>query len=69
MDAIFFRDRNKQFEMESVHRELDKAYTSFRPIGPDREFAIVTGNWGCGAFNGDRHLKGLKYCDRIKVSV
>lgn len=46
--------------MNKVERELFKAYTGFRPIGDDAEsrFAIATGNWGCGAFNGDRQLKG-----------
>jgi poly(ADP-ribose) glycohydrolase len=60
MDAIFFRDKSSQYQMKNVERELLKAYTSFRPLGhgPDHEFGIATGNWGCGAFNGDRQLKG-----------
>ncbi|CAF4150235.1 unnamed protein product, partial [Adineta steineri] len=38
-----------------------KAYTSFRPLGkgPNYEFGITTGNWGCGAFNGDKQLKAI----------
>ncbi len=61
MDAIFFREPSTQYNMECVGRELVKAYTSFRPLGkgPDYEFGIATGNWGCGAFNGDRQLKGI----------
>ena len=61
MDAIFFRDASKQYDMGCVDRELLKAYTSFRPLGqgPDHEFGITTGNWGCGAFNGDKQLKGI----------
>jgi len=61
MDAIFFRDPSTQYHMKNVERELLKAYTSFRPLGngPDYEFGIATGNWGCGAFNGDRQLKGI----------
>jgi poly(ADP-ribose) glycohydrolase len=61
MDAIFFRDRSTQYHMKNVDRELLKAYTSFRPLGegPDYEFGIATGNWGCGAFNGDKYLKGI----------
>jgi poly(ADP-ribose) glycohydrolase len=61
MDAIFFRDTSKQYDMECANRELIKAYASFRPLGQGRdyEFGIATGNWGCGAFNGDKYLKGI----------
>ncbi len=47
--------------MKNVDRELLKAYTSFFPQGKglNYEFGIATGNWGCGAFNGDRQLKGI----------
>jgi len=60
IDAIFFRDKTAQYQMNKVERELFKAYAGFRPIddSPDSRFAIATGNWGCGAFNGDRQLKG-----------
>jgi hypothetical protein len=62
MDAIFFRDRNAQYDMKNVQRELIKAYTCFRPrktgIVAGESFGIVTGNWGCGVFNGDTQLKG-----------
>jgi poly(ADP-ribose) glycohydrolase len=61
MDAIFFRNPSSQYDMDCVNRELLKAFTSFRPLeqGPDYEFAIATGNWGCGAFNGDKYVKGM----------
>jgi poly(ADP-ribose) glycohydrolase len=61
MDAIFFRDPSTQYQMENVDRELLKAYTSFRPQEqePTSACPITTGNWGCGAFNGDRQLKGI----------
>ncbi|CAF0994283.1 unnamed protein product [Adineta steineri] len=61
MDAIYFRDPSKQYNMKAVDRELIKAYTSFYPLGrgPNYEFGITTGNWGCGAFNGDRYLKAI----------
>jgi hypothetical protein len=61
MDAIFFREPSTQYHIKNVDRELLKAYTSFRPLGKgvDYEFGIATGNWGCGAFNGDRQLKGI----------
>jgi poly(ADP-ribose) glycohydrolase len=60
MDAIYFRNPSEQFDMKCTNRELLKAYSSFCPqkMGPDFQFGIATGNWGCGAFNGDRHLKG-----------
>ncbi|CAF4978735.1 unnamed protein product [Rotaria sp. Silwood1] len=61
MDAIFFRDPSIQYQMKVIERELLKAYTSFHPLGkgPNYEFPIVTGNWGCGAFNGDKQLKAI----------
>ncbi|CAF2523897.1 unnamed protein product [Rotaria sp. Silwood2] len=61
MDAIYFRKSSDQYNMKLVERELLKAYTSFRPIEnrSDYKFGIATGNWGCGAFNGDRQLKAI----------
>lgn len=60
IDAIYFRSASTQYTMENVDRELCKAYTGFHPLGrgPDYEFGIATGSWGCGAFNGDKQLKG-----------
>ncbi|CAF0958469.1 unnamed protein product [Adineta steineri] len=59
MDAIYFQNPSTQYNMKAIDRELIKAYTSFRPLGkgPNYEFGITTGNWGCGAFNGDKQLK------------
>ena len=61
MDAIFFRNRSTQYNMHCIERELLKAYTGFRPLGKgvNYEFGIATGSWGCGAFNGDKYLKGI----------
>ncbi|UJR36601.1 hypothetical protein I4U23_029321 [Adineta vaga] len=61
MDAIYFRNPSSQFQKKNVERELLKAYTSFLPQGKssDYRFGIATGNWGCGAFNGDRQLKAI----------
>ncbi|CAF3789345.1 unnamed protein product [Rotaria sp. Silwood1] len=61
IDAIYFREPSEQYHMTLVERELLKAYTGFRPIGQgvEYEFGIATGNWGCGAFHGDRQLKGI----------
>ena len=60
IDAIYFKDPSKQYSMECTDRELLKAYTGFHPHarGPQYEFGIATGSWGCGAFHGDRQLKG-----------
>jgi len=60
MDALRFRNPAIQFSYENVQRELIKAYTSFHAT---RLPAIATGNWGCGAFNGDRQLKGIGKVD------
>jgi hypothetical protein len=61
MDAIYFRNASTQYDIKCADRELVKAYTSFRPLKeePDYKFGIATGNWGCGAFNGDRQVKGI----------
>ncbi|CAF1149086.1 unnamed protein product [Rotaria sordida] len=61
IDAIYFREPSEQYDMKIVERELLKAYTGFRPMGqgPEYEFGIATGNWGCGAFNGDRQMKAI----------
>ncbi|CAF0958413.1 unnamed protein product [Adineta steineri] len=61
MDAIYFQNPSTQYNMKAIDRELIKAYTSFRPLGkgPNYEFGITTGNWGCGAFNGDKQLKAI----------
>jgi poly(ADP-ribose) glycohydrolase len=61
MDAIYFHESAIQYQLKNVERELLKAYTSFCPQGKGLiyECPIATGNWGCGAFNGDRQLKGI----------
>eukprot|EP00388_Colpodella_angusta_P006286 GDKJ01018730.1.p1 GENE.GDKJ01018730.1~~GDKJ01018730.1.p1 ORF type:complete len:536 (+),score=93.58 GDKJ01018730.1:223-1608(+) len=52
-----------QFQPERIIRELNKIYYSLVNIDPkaiglkQRKFA--TGNWGCGAFNGDFELKAM----------
>lgn len=60
MDAIAFYRRADQYTIKNMKRELVKAYTCFRiPAGvPDPKSGIATGNWGCGAFNGNKQLKG-----------
>ncbi|KAJ2998209.1 hypothetical protein HDV02_004711 [Globomyces sp. JEL0801] len=63
IDAIKFkkRDRLHEFRKFSIERELNKAYCGFsmasRCDGYDTR--IATGHWGCGAFNGNKQLKGI----------
>ena len=66
MDALFYRNPLNQYTIENVNRELVKAYTCFRiPQSLEQLLVgIATGNWGCGAFNGDRELKGIN-CQKI----
>jgi poly(ADP-ribose) glycohydrolase len=61
MDAIYYGNPLTQYSTENMSRELIKAYTSFRIPTPFQHlrYGIATGNWGCGAFNGDRQLKGM----------
>jgi len=60
IDAIYFRDPSAQYNMKYIKRELIKAYIGFYSQGQSHStsFPIATGNWGCGAYNGDKQLKG-----------
>lgn len=45
-----------------MERDLNKAFCAFRPHSRNEQrdaVPIATGNWGCGAFNGDPELKFL----------
>lgn len=64
IDAINFRYSKTQFAEAKMSREIVKSYSGFKlkePSKPDMVYeklpVIATGNWGCGAFNGDRQLK------------
>ncbi|CAF1063214.1 unnamed protein product [Rotaria sordida] len=61
MDAIAFHNRATQYTIKNMKRELMKAYTCFRiPAAvTDQKSGIATGNWGCGAFNGNKQLKAI----------
>ena len=66
MDAIPYYGRsNSQFHRQDILRELNKAYSGFsgKIAGDDpsagKLMPVATGNWGCGAFGGDKHLKTL----------
>ncbi|XP_052262139.1 poly(ADP-ribose) glycohydrolase-like [Dreissena polymorpha] len=61
IDALVIYDHKSQFKMGSVMRELNKAYCGFASVDPNIKKlpAVCTGNWGCGAFGGDKQLKAL----------
>jgi len=68
VDAKLFTNFKSQFDLIYVQRELIKSFCGFRtdPVKNDSNLdknteiiqtAVATGNWGCGAFNGDIELK------------
>lgn len=61
IDALQFYDFKSQFTQKMVKRELNKAYVGFTHLGKKTGQlpAVCTGNWGCGAFGGDKQLKAL----------
>ncbi|CAF1192584.1 unnamed protein product [Adineta ricciae] len=61
MDAICFSNPCDQYFPACIGRELDKAFTCFRlPRSYEqRVYGIATGNWGCGAFRGNKELKAI----------
>ncbi|CAF0883065.1 unnamed protein product [Didymodactylos carnosus] len=65
IDAICFNNPAMQWNGKYVRRELLKAYSAFRvPAGEKKLLegnvaGIATGNWGCGAFRGDKQLKAI----------
>jgi len=50
--------KQRQFREEAIERELNKAYAGF-VSEPSDLTPLCTGNWGCGAFGGDVHLKAI----------
>ncbi|KAH9513046.1 hypothetical protein Btru_035690 [Bulinus truncatus] len=69
MDALVIRSHRDQFKLEQLNRELQKAYCAFHDeyrrseiIETSQSYSpslVCTGNWGCGAFRGDKHLKAV----------
>ncbi|KAM3173628.1 hypothetical protein ACTXT7_012137 [Hymenolepis weldensis] len=62
IDAIPFNKTKPQFDIESIQRELIKAYAGFSDdLAPYRPLpkVVVSGHWGCGAFGGNKELKCL----------
>ena len=60
IDAICYGYGNvrRQFSQKDIDREIMKAYVGFKTDNSELK-TVVTGNWGCGAFNGDLRLKFL----------
>uniref|UniRef100_A0A8C1ZT06 poly(ADP-ribose) glycohydrolase n=1 Tax=Cyprinus carpio TaxID=7962 RepID=A0A8C1ZT06_CYPCA len=60
IDALHYSQFLEQFRPENMSRELNKAFCGFVRPGVQAEnlSAVATGNWGCGAFGGDKRLKG-----------
>ena len=62
IDAYDFSSNpRRQFQEKYILRELNKAYVGFSSQSPvlGNKCPIATGNWGCGAFGGDRETKFL----------
>lgn len=59
IDALHFKQGFHQFREELMLRELNKAYVGFFYDLNSSPPAVASGNWGCGAFGGDPHLKSL----------
>ncbi|KAL9650023.1 hypothetical protein ABK040_003141 [Willaertia magna] len=53
---IFKYQLEGQWKKASIDRELIKAYCGFSSTNLKK---VATGNWGCGAFNGDKQLKAI----------
>ncbi|EPB77284.1 poly glycohydrolase [Ancylostoma ceylanicum] len=60
IDALPFYEmhENFQYTKENIDRELNKAYAGFMSSLKEAR-PVATGNWGCGAFGGNKKLKSL----------
>jgi poly(ADP-ribose) glycohydrolase len=57
MDAVDYDiDEQQQFSESHMRRDIIKAFAGFNAADRPK---IATGNWGCGAFGGNMHLKSL----------
>lgn len=59
IDALNFGDAADQYRVDLMRRELNKAHAGFGRWLATPAPAVATGNWGCGAFGGDKRLKAL----------
>lgn len=66
MDATRYGNSMTQYPEEAMLRELNKAYCAFYSKHSDAVM-VATGNWGCGAFNGNHRLKGNNH--RLKHKI
>ena len=57
MDALHFGKAGApdQYALPALLREVNKARAAF--LRDERNLPVATGNWGCGAFEGDPELK------------
>ena len=58
-----FEGTESQYSKQCIVRELNKTYCGFSfELPSDKEgnlAPLATGNWGCGAFEGDKEVKTL----------
>ncbi|KAG4077916.1 hypothetical protein HA402_013850 [Bradysia odoriphaga] len=59
IDALNFYAASDQYREELIRRELDKAYVGYYHELKSPAPGVATGNWGCGAFGGNKRLKAL----------
>ncbi|XP_068225013.1 poly(ADP-ribose) glycohydrolase [Palaemon carinicauda] len=61
IDALRFTRPKVQYRPPLILRELNKVYAGFRALKGSigNPIGVATGNWGCGAFNGNARLKAL----------
>ncbi|VDN13580.1 unnamed protein product, partial [Dibothriocephalus latus] len=62
IDATHFKDASAQFQDTYLCRELNKAFIGFTDMAAPYEplpSTVVSGNWGCGVFKGNKALKAL----------
>lgn len=59
IDAIRYSNPKTQFQRREIDREMKKCFAGFLPsrLSNGNHPVIATGNWGCGAFKGNKQLK------------
>lgn len=60
IDAFPFKEKQQQYNLNMILRELNKAFLGFYGsdlINDNPKKEIATGKWGCGDFKGDFELK------------
>ena len=63
IDAICVGSYGSYFAIKNeINRDIHKAYVGFSLAQSDNDIpkTIATGNWGCGAFNGNHELKFIQ---------